>query len=134
MKGKKIVVSALVIIVALAASYVILTGFTKRGGVFIADYSVSEDGTEMNLTVGVATSIGYVRKVSEHQQQDGTLYLDCYSAFGGINGSWGAKSDYTIQIDEDTERIAIYHARSSDGYDVVLEKDENGEWQRVTRA
>lgn len=85
----------------------------------------------MTITVGVSTSIGYIRKVSEHQQHGGKLYLDCYSAFGGINGSWGATSEYTIQIDEDTEMIALY--RSADCYDPVLEKDANGEWQRVTK-
>lgn len=130
-KYKRIVAIVLAILVALAALYVITPGFAKQGNVYITDYSVSEDGTEMTITVGVSTSIGYVRKVSEHQQHGGKLYLDCYSAFGGINGSWGAKSEYTIQIDEDTEMIAIY--RSTDCYDAVLEKAANGEWQRVTK-
>ena len=130
-KYKKAAVIVLAIIVALAALYVIAPGFTKQGNAYIVDYSVSEDGTEMTITVGVSTSIGYIRKVSEHQQHGGKLYLDCYSAFGGINGSWGATSKYTIQIDEDTEMIALY--RSADCYDPVLEKDANGEWQRVTK-
>lgn len=131
MKYKKIVAIALVIIIALATLYVVAPGFAKQGNTHIIDYSVSEDGTEMTITVGVSTSIGYVRKVSEYQQHGGKLYLDCYSAFGGINGSWGAKSKFTIQIDEDTEMIALY--RSEDCYDPVLEKDENGEWQRVAK-
>ena len=130
-KYKKVAVITLAIVVALAALYVIAPGFTKQGNTYIADYSVSEDGTEMTITVGVSSSIGYVRKVSEHQQHGGKLYLDCYSAFGGINGSWGAKSEYTIQIDKGTEMIAIY--RSADCYDPVLEKDENGGWQRVVQ-
>lgn len=130
-KYKKAAVIVLAIIVALAGLYVIAPGFTKQGNAYIVDYSVSEDGTEMTITVGVSTSIGYIRKVSEHQQHGGKLYLDCYSAFGGINGSWGATSEYTIQIDEDTEMIALY--RSADCYDPVLEKDANGEWQRVTK-
>ena len=130
-KYKKAAVIVLAIIVALAGLYVIAPGFTKQGNAYIVDYYVSEDGTEMTITVGVSTSIGYIRKVSEHQQHGGKLYLDCYSAFGGINGSWGATSEYTIQIDEDTEMIALY--RSADCYDPVLEKDANGEWQRVTK-
>ena len=125
-KYKRIVAIALTIVVALAALYVIAPGFAKQGNAYIADYSVSEDGTEMTITVGVSTSIGYVRKVSEHQQHGGRLYLDCYSAFGGINGSWGAKSEYTIQIDKDTEMIAIY--RSPNCYDPVLQKGEDGVW------
>ena len=130
-KPVRIAIIALAVIIALMTMYLVVPGFTKIGNVFIVDFSVSEDGSEMTVTVGVSSSIGYVRKVSEHQQQGGKLYLDCYSAFGGINGSWGAKSEYTIQIDEDTEMIALY--RSADCYDPVLEKDTNGEWQRVTK-
>lgn len=130
-KPVRIAIIALAVIIALMTMYLVVSGFTKMGNVFIVDFSVSEDGSEMTVTVGVSSSIGYVRKVSEHQQQGGKLYLDCYSAFGGINGSWGAKSEYTIQIDEDTEMIALY--RSADCYDPVLEKDANGEWQRVTK-
>lgn len=127
MKGFwKVLGIMLAVFVAAAVFYVIAPGFTKMGNVYIVDYSVSEDGTEMTITVGVATSIGYVRKVSEHPQQGGKLYLDCYSAFGGINGSWGAKNEFTIQIDDDTEMIALY--RSANCYDPVLIKDESGEW------
>ncbi len=128
-KPVRIAIIALAVIIALTAIYLVAPGFTKMGNIFIVDFSASEDGSEMTITVGVSTSIGYIRKVSEHQQHGGKLYLDCYSAFGGINGSWGAKSEYTIQIDEDTEMIALY--RSADCYDPVLEKNENGDWQRV---
>ena len=125
-KYKRIVAIVLTIVVALAGLYLIAPGFAKQGNAYIADYSVSEDGTEMTITVGVSTSIGYVRKVSEHQQHGGKLYLDCYSAFGGINGSWGAKNEYTIQLDDDTEMIAIY--RSPDCYDPVLKQGDDGVW------
>ena len=121
----------LAVIVLFACAYVIAPGFTKQSNVYIADYAVSEDGSEMTLTVCVATSVGYVRKVSENQQHAGKLYLDFYSAFGGINGSWSAKSRYTIRIDEDTEMIALY--RGADCYESALEKDENGVWQRVKK-
>ena len=125
-KPVRIAIIALAVIIALMTMYLVVPGFTKMGNVFIVDFSVSEDGSEMTVTVGVSSSIGYVRKVSEHQQQGGKLYLDCYSAFGGINGSWGAKSEYTIQIDKDTEMIAIY--RSPNCYDPVLQKGEDGVW------
>ena len=128
-KYKKAVVLVLAILIALTAVYLIVPGFSKQGSAYIADYSVSEDGTEMTITVGVSSSIGYIRKVAEHQQHGGKLYLDCYSAFGGINGSWGAKTEYIIQIDEDTEMIALY--RSPNGYEPVFEKAEGGEWLAV---
>lgn len=122
----KITVIVLAVIVFLAALYLIVPGFTKQGNAYISDYVVSEDGSEITIKVGVSTSIGYVRKVSVHQQHGGKLYLDCYSAFGGINGSWGAKSEYTIPLDAETETIAIY--RSTNCYDTVLEKMDDGKW------
>ena len=125
-KPARIVIIALAVIVALTAAYLVAPGFAKMGNVYIADFRVSEDGSEMTITVGVSTSIGYVRRVSVHQQHGGKLYLDCYSAFGGINGSWGAKNEYTIQLDDDTEMIAIY--RSPDCYDPVLKKGDDGVW------
>lgn len=125
-KLSRIILIALAVIVVLLAAYLVAPGFAKMGNVYITDFRVSEDGSEMTVTVGVSSSIGYVRKVSEHRQQGGKLYLDCYSAFGGINGSWGAKNEYNIQLDDDTEMIAIY--RSPNCYDPVLLKGEDGVW------
>ena len=129
MKKKKSVIIVLTVIVALTILLVIAPGFSKQGNANITNFSVSEDGTEMTIIVTTSTSVGYVRKVFEHHQHGGKLYLDCYSAFGGINGSWGAKNEYTIQLNEDTELIAIY--RSANCYDAVLEKDENRGWQFI---
>jgi len=57
------------------------------------------------------------------------MYLDCYNAFGGINGSIGAKTSYTLPLNEDTTMIAIY--RNSNAYEEVLTKDRDGVWQRA---
>ena len=124
---KKITVVILALFFVLTVVYLIAPGFLKQGNAYITDFSVSENRTEITINVGVSTSVGYVRKVSEYQQHGGKLYLDCYSAFGGINGSWGAKKEYTIPLNKETEMIAIY--RSVNCYDTILEKDENGNWQ-----
>ena len=124
---KKKIAVILAIIVVSTLFYLTAPAFSKQGSTYITDFSVSEDGKELTITVGVAASAGYIRKVSEHQQHGGKLYLDCYSAFGGINGSWGAKEEFTFNLNEDTKIVALY--RSENCYDTVLEKDENGEWQ-----
>jgi len=126
---KKIIIISVLVIIAIIGTYLISTGFLKESQAYISDYTVSADGSEMTIDVGVATSMGYIRKVSVHQQEGGKLYLDCYSAFGGLNGSWGAKSTYTIPLDENTTTIALY--RNTNCYEVVLEKDSVGVWQRV---
>lgn len=126
---KKIIGIIVTAVIALVALYFIGSGFIKVGSAYIGEYDISSDGTEITMNVGVGSSVGYVRKVAVHQQQGGKLYLDCYYAFGGFNGSIGAKSKYKIPLNADTEIIAIY--RSSNCYEEVLKKDSNGEWKRV---
>ena len=95
------------------------------------DNSVSSDGKEITMQIGVSNSMGYIRKVAVNQQDGGVLYLDCYSAFGGLNGSIGAIDKYTIQLEEDTNVIALY--RGANTYEIILEKDIEGNWKRVER-
>ena len=59
----------------------------------------------------------------------GKLYIDCYAAFGGINGRIGAKSSFTLPLDADTEMIGIY--RNANCYEEILHKDADGSWQRT---
>lgn len=120
---------AVAVLVLLAAAYAILPGFTKSTSAYIGDYALSADGTEMTIRLDVGSSAGYIRKVTVKAQQNGNLYLDCYAAFGGWNGSIGAKREFSIPIGKDTKRIALY--RNTDCYEEVLQKDSRGEWQRV---
>ena len=126
---KKFIGMALTILIVFIVLYILLPGFTKVSDGFIGEYAVSEDGKEMTIQVGVASSIGYIRNVSASQQYNGILYLDCYSAFGGLNGSIGANGKYTIQIEEETNVIALY--RKHNAYEIILEKNSDGNWERV---
>ena len=56
------------------------------------------------------------------------LLLDAYSAFGGPNGSIGAKDAYAIPVAEDVSAVAL--CRSGGEYEIVLEK-KDGTWQRA---
>ena len=126
---KKTIIIFVGIVLVLGALYVLGSGFTKAGSAFIQDYAVSDDGTSMTITVGISGSVGYIRKVSVRQQEGGKRHLDCISAFGGINGSIGAKSEFVIPLDENTNTIGLY--RNGNTYEVVLERDASGEWNRV---
>lgn len=75
--------------------------------------------------------MGYIRDVRIHQQEGGKLYLDCYAAFGGLNGSIGARDTFTFALDDDTSIIAIY--RNPGCYEEVLTKVEDGSWQRASK-
>jgi len=100
----------------------------KNASVFVNDYFVSADGKEITINVGVSSSMGYIRDINVHQQHGGKLYLDCYSAFGGLNGSIGAKDIFTFELNDDTTIIAVY--RNSNTYEEVLVKAEEGSGQR----
>ena len=126
MNWKKVFKIIIGIVMVVILSYIFLPGFTKQSMVYIGDFEVSEDGQQMTIHVGNASSIGYVRKVKIHQQEGGKIYLDFYSGFGGLNGSIGAKTEFKIPLMKDTEMIAIY--RNNDCYEPVLEKNTEGEW------
>jgi len=127
MKKTMIIIAGIVLV--FGALYIFGSGFTKAGSAFIQDYAVSDDGKSMTITVGVGSSAGYIRDVSIHSQESGKRYLNCISAFGGINGSIGAKSQFVIPLDKDTSLIGLY--RNHNAYEAVLEKDTSGEWNRV---
>ena len=116
---------ALVLLLALA--YLLLPGFTKRADVYVDRFALSGDGSAITLRVGVGGSVGAVRKLVVHQQFGGKLYLKPMAAFGGINGAWGAKSEFTLPLDPETEIIALY--QGPDCYETVLIKTEDG-WER----
>ena len=126
---KKKVMSGIVAVLVLCSVYFIGSGFRKNGSVYMEGYSVSGDGREITLDIDTAASVGYIRKMAVSQQQGGKLYIDCYAAFGGINGRIGAKSSFTVPLDEDTTIIGIY--RNKNAYQEVLHKDEDGIWRRT---
>ena len=126
---KKKVTIGIIVAVVLCGGYFIGSGFLKNGSVYVKEYSVSGDGREITLDIDTASSVGYIRKMAVSQQMGGKLYIDCYAAFGGINGRIGAKNSFTLPLDEDTTMIGIY--RNKNAYQEVLHKDEDGIWRRT---
>lgn len=109
---KKKMVIGIIVAVVLCGGYFIGSGFLRNGSVYMDGYSVSGDGREITLDIDVAASRGYIRKMEISQQMGGKLYIDCYSAFGGINGRIGAKNSFTLPLDEDTTMIGIYRNKN----------------------
>lgn len=126
---KKKMVIGIIVAVVLCGGYFIGSGFLRNGSVYMDGYSISGDGREITLDIGVAASRGYIRKMEISQQMGGKLYIDCYAAFGGSNGRIGAKNSFTLPLDEDTTMIGIY--RNANCYEEILHKDADGSWQRT---
>ncbi len=111
-------------ILILLAGYALSSGFQRMENCCIADFSLSQDGNRMTVQIGVVASIGHVRALNA-RAEDGTLYIDPVSAFGGINGNWGAKSTFDIHV-EGVQTISI---KRTNGYEAVLTKTGEG-WGR----
>lgn len=129
MKKKAVIVIFAMLCVAVA--WIIGSGFTVNTSVYITDdFVVSDDGNEMTFTVGIRSSMGYVRGYKDEGGGVKPHYLKFYSAWGGLNSSVGAKNQYALELSpEDTE---IYIYRGNGGYALALQKDSvSGEWYRV---
>ena len=126
---KKKIITIISVIVILIIAFMVGTGFRKRTDVVLFDYTVSEEGTAINLGVQVSSSMGYVRGFKDNGGGVKPHYLTFYSTFGGLNSSFGTVNSFTLEIDsDDTE---IYFNRPGGGYELVLVKDEeNGKWIR----
>ena len=128
---KKVLIVIGIIITALLILF-LGTGVTKNPKVTIINYSVNEDGSELNFTIGIPDSIGYTRGYKNKGGGVKSHYLNFYNTFGVINSAWGAKFDYVLELDEDDTEI--YFNRTGGGYELVLEKnEETGEWERPNK-
>ncbi len=126
MKKTFIIILAFAILVSVV--WVIGSGFNKRTDVFLSDYSVSEDGNEITLQVGVLSSMGYVRGFLNDTNKTEVMEMQFYSTFGGLNSSIGAKGEFVIILNPECREIYFYH---NDGFDLVLQKNHaTGEWER----
>lgn len=128
---KKIIIIALIVVVAIFASYLIGTGYIINGGVYLGEYSVSEDGTEITFNAGVASSMGFIRGYKDEGGGVKPHYLKFYNTFGGLNSSWGAKSEFVLPLNEDDTEIYVFRGSEKCEYELVLQKNiETGAWER----
>lgn len=103
------------------------SGFAERE-VYLAEYTVSEDGRTLTFSVGVPASMGYVRGFTQKQVQ-GLQYLTFYSTFGGPNSRFGAKHTFTLTLEEEDQEILFNDAQ--DGWNPVLCREEQtGAWKQ----
>ena len=119
----------LAVLVVIALAIVIGSGFDLRGDVVLGGYREHADGGAVTVEVDVTSPMGYVRSAKE-RQEGGCLYVSFYSAFGGHNGSIGAKDSFELQTPTDCREIYFYC--DGDGYDLVLRReDASSSWERV---
>ena len=124
---KKILLGILAVVLLMGLLFLVGTGFAERE-VYLAEYTVSEDGRTLTFSIGVPASMGYVRGFTQKQVQ-GLQYLTFYSTFGGPNSRFGAKHTFTLTLEEEDQEILFNDAQ--DGWNPVLCREElTGEWVR----
>ena len=126
MKKTVMIIAALLLLLALF--WFIGTGFLPQESVYLEDYSLLADGASLSLRVGVASSMGYCRSCRLKTDAEGNCIFKFYSAFGGLNGSWGVRNEFTLPLKEQCEKIYFY---CGDGNALVLQKNpETGLWEK----
>ena len=121
----------LAVLLTIALVIVVGSGFSARTDVILNDYGSTQDGSSLTMEIGVAAPMGYVRACSEKQVGE-RLYIKFYSAFGGYNGSIGAKKSFLIETPDMCREIYFYRdGESEDAYDLILSReDASSAWER----
>ena len=120
------------ILVVIALSIIIGSGFDTRGDVMLGAFRESESGDAVTVKVGVSSSMGSVRAALETRDGE-RLYVRFYSAFGGYNGTLGAKDSFDLTTPEDCREIWFFRdGEAGASYDLVLRREDAGAaWERV---
>ncbi|NCB28165.1 MAG: hypothetical protein EOM63_00125 [Clostridia bacterium] len=128
---KKKILFAVVCLLFVITSWMVATGFSVQTSAYITDdFTVAEDGSEITFHTGVGSSMGFIRGYKDEGGGINPHYLKFYSAWGGLNSSLGAKTEYTLRLSAEDTEIYVYHGDS--GYALSLKKDEtSGTWYRV---
>ena len=125
---KRNTVIIIVIVILLGIGLFLYSTEGKMADIFLNDFTLSEDGKQMTISIGVASSVGYVRTVKE-KKEDNKAYLTFYSTYG-FNSTLGANSKFQIELDPSITEIYFY--RGDSGYELILQKNQkNTEWEKV---
>lgn len=124
---KKKIRNIVILLLLIIGLLLFITG-GKMAGIMLMDYSISKDSNEMILKVGVASSMGFVRKLKS--SQDGNKkYITFYSTYG-LNSSIGSKDEFQVELQPSCNEIYFYSGNGE--YKLKLRKnDEMDEWERV---
>lgn len=122
-KRKTIVIVILLVIIVMGLF--ICSGFRKRTDVVLIKHEILEDNKKIKLSVGVTSSVGYVRKIKVKEKYN-SIYVTFYSTFG-INSNFGAKHEYTLELNSNVENVYFY---TKDGYKLVLTNNKNT-WEKI---
>ena len=117
----------LIIILLLIVAYYIGLGLLPRSDVWISHFQVSEQQDTITIYTTDSSSAGYTRTVKNVSNDPKMMKLKFYSAFGGVNGSIGAKSEFDLPLSPECKEI--YVLLDAD-YELSIKKNPiTGKWE-----
>ena len=119
----------IVVLLLLGCAYYFGVGFLPATNVVVTDFEVSEQQDSMTIQTSIATSAGYTRSVKNVSDDPEKMMLKFYSAFGGVNGSIEAKSEFDLPLSPECKEIYVL---LYDDYKLLIAKNPaTGEWEMV---
>lgn len=92
-------------------------------------FKVSEKQDQITVYTFVLSSVGYTRAVKDVSDDPEKMKLQFYPAFGGINGSIGAKYEFDLPLSPECKEIYVL---LYDDYKLLIAKNPTtGEWEMV---
>ena len=118
-----------VILLLLYGGYYFGLGLIPATDVGISDFKVSEKQDQITVYTFVLSSVGYTRTVKDVSDDPKKMKLQFYPAFGGINGSIGAKYEFDLPLSPECKEIYVL---LYDDYKLLIAKNPaTGEWEMV---
>lgn len=118
-----------VILLLLYGGYYFGLSLIPATDVGISDFKVSEKQDQITVYTFVLSSVGYTRTVKDVSDDPEKMKLQFYPAFGGINGSIGAKDEFDLPLSPECKEIYVL---LYDDYRLTLAKNPTtGEWERI---
>ena len=119
----------IVILLLLCGGYYFGLGLIPATDVGISDFKVSEKQDQITVYTFVLSSVGYTRTVKDVSDDPKKMKLQFYPAFGGINGSIGAKYEFDLPLSPECKEIYVL---LYDDYKLLIAKNPTtGEWEMV---
>ena len=118
-----------VVLLLLYGGYYFGLGLIPATDVGISDFKVSEKQDQITVYTFVLSSVGYTRTVKDVSDDPEKMKLQFYPAFGGINGSIGAKYEFDLPLSPECKEIYVL---LYDDYKLLIAKNPTtGEWEMV---
>lgn len=124
--NKKKCLLIMAVLLVLGAAYLLNTVLVPRNDVHLANWQLSTDGTQLTMQVNVPNPVLSVRDFADKGGGVKPHYLHFYAGLGKSDRSLRIEHEFVLDLQPDDAEIYFY--RGDGGYELVLQKNEAGEW------